>query len=63
MKKEEFEAIRKSVVSIIGESPATMQEVILHLRDYPKDRTKEVLRFMQAEEKIGLNEKGMMFLK
>jgi len=56
--REEFEHINDDILKIIKARPSTSQEIISHFKQVPKYKIMEVIRFLQAEEKIIIADNG-----
>jgi ATP-dependent DNA helicase RecQ len=58
---KEFNEIHQSILEMVRVKPLTIPEIISRIDKTPKEKTSEVLRFLQSEEKIGVNEDGKIF--
>ena len=59
----EFDHLSSTIMNEIKLSPVTMKELFVKLNTVSKDKIKEVLRFLQSEEKVVINDSGKMSLK
>lgn len=59
----EFDNINSAILGQIKLSPATLKELTQHLKTFPSDKVKEIVKFLLAEEKISVTESGQLILK
>lgn len=59
---EEFEKISASITSHLSHNPLTAADLLLKLNGFSKEKTRSVLNFLQAEQKISVNKQGEIFL-
>lgn len=59
---EEFKQIHQRIIAIIGDSSMSMEELLYHLNGIKKEKAWQVINFLQAEQKISVNEKGIIKL-
>jgi ATP-dependent DNA helicase RecQ len=58
---KEFNEIHQSILDLVRVKPLTVPEIINNISHLPKEKTSEVIRFLQAEDKIGVSEDGKIF--
>jgi ATP-dependent DNA helicase RecQ len=58
---KEFNEIHHSILEMVRVKPLTVPEIIDRLDKLPKEKTNEVIRFLQAEDRIGVSEDGKIF--
>jgi ATP-dependent DNA helicase RecQ len=58
---KEFSEIHHSILEMIRVKPLTVPEIIDRLDKLPKEKTSAIIRFLQAEDKIGVGEDGKIF--
>jgi ATP-dependent DNA helicase RecQ len=58
LSQTEFENINDSIIKIIKDKPATTNELVSRFKQVPKYKIMEVIRFLQAEEKIIISDNG-----
>lgn len=58
----EFETIRKNIHALLSQKKFTSPELIVKLNGVQKEKARSVLNFLQAEQKISINEKGEISL-
>jgi ATP-dependent DNA helicase RecQ len=61
--KEEFETIHHSILAILKKEPVQVKELLLKLNDIKKEKAWKVIEFLQAENKIEMNETGWVSAK
>lgn len=59
---EEFKQIHQRIVDIIGAHSITADELLYQLNGIKKEKAWQVINFLQAEQKISVNEKGLIKL-
>ncbi|NII23763.1 RecQ family ATP-dependent DNA helicase [Pseudoflavitalea sp. X16] len=59
---EEFKQIHQRIVDIIGAHSITADELLYQLNGIKKEKAWQVISFLQAEQKISVNEKGLISL-
>lgn len=57
---EEFREIEKRIVHIIHQSPSTIPQITALLAGIEKNKTREVIRFLQAEERVVVDDNGFL---
>jgi ATP-dependent DNA helicase RecQ len=62
LKAEEFKQIHQRIVDIIGAHSITADELLYQLNGIKKEKAWQVINFLQAEQKISVNEKGLIKL-
>jgi ATP-dependent DNA helicase RecQ len=63
LSKEEFESIHNNIVSRLQQGSLRAKELLTELNGVKKEKAWEVLEFLQAENKIEMDESGMVTLK
>lgn len=63
LSKEEFEAIHHSILTIIKREPVQIKELMLKLNSIKKEKAWKVIEFLQAENKIEMDETGWISTK
>lgn len=58
---KEFNEIHHSILEMVRVKPLTVPEIINRMDKLPKEKTSEVIRYLQAEDKIGVSEDGKIF--
>jgi ATP-dependent DNA helicase RecQ len=58
---KEFSEIHHSILEMVRVKPLTVPEIMDRLDKLPKEKTNEVIRFLQAEDKIGVSREGKIF--
>jgi ATP-dependent DNA helicase RecQ len=58
--KEEFSEIHSQLISAVKLSTLSLDQIVSQLGGFPKYKIMEVLRFLQAENKIVITEKGFI---
>jgi ATP-dependent DNA helicase RecQ len=61
--KEEFESLHHRIINIVKYEPLHAKELLLKLTGIRKEKAWKVLEFLQAENKIEMNETGLVRLK
>jgi ATP-dependent DNA helicase RecQ len=59
---EEFKQIHQRIVTVIGTGSMSAEELLHHLNGIKKEKAWQVINFLQAEQKISVNEKGLIKL-
>lgn len=59
---EEFKQIHQRIADIIGIHSMTADELLYQLNGIKKEKAWQVINFLQAEQKISVNEKGLISL-
>lgn len=59
---EEFKQIHQRIITIIGSNSITTEELLYQLNGIKKEKAWQVINFLQAEQKISVNEKGLIRL-
>jgi ATP-dependent DNA helicase RecQ len=57
---DEFEKIHLMLIEMLGEKPLSFAEIMGKMNGISKEKTNEVIRFLQAEEKIFVNDDGKL---
>ena len=57
---EEFKQIHERIIAIIGKGAVTVPELLQQMNGTHKEKVWQVLNFLQAEQKIAANEKGIL---
>ena len=60
---EEFEKISSLITQQLSTKQMTAPQLISELKKFKKEKTWKVLEFLQAENKVGFDNKGMLKLK
>ncbi|MBD0296056.1 MAG: RecQ family zinc-binding domain-containing protein, partial [Flavisolibacter sp.] len=60
---EEFEQIHEHIKNCLKQTPLTASELLTQLKGVQKEKAWKVIDFLQAENKLGLNNKGLIMLK
>ena len=60
---EEFEKISSLITQLLSIKQMTAPQLISELKKFKKEKTWKVLEFLQAENKVGFDNKGMLKLK
>jgi ATP-dependent DNA helicase RecQ len=60
---DEFERISLSIIKIIKASPLNVPDLLSRLKAVPKEKAWSVLNFLQAEQKICVDEQGLISLR
>ncbi len=63
LSKEEFAAIEQRLLQVLGKNPVDSKKVLLQLTGIKKEKAWKVLNFLQAENKIGMDATGGVYLK
>lgn len=63
MTGEEFRQIHGQIIELITRGPAVMSEIIPAIRGFSGDKTKEVIAYLVAEQKVEVSGKGMISLR
>jgi ATP-dependent DNA helicase RecQ len=63
LSKNEFATIQSEITEILKDGPAPVAEVLLKLKGVKKEKTMEVIRFMQSENKLAVTEQGWIKVK
>jgi ATP-dependent DNA helicase RecQ len=58
LSKDEFENIHTRLIATISPEPASVKEIMHRLTDVSKERVMDVIHFLQAENKISVDEMG-----
>ncbi len=58
LSSEDFELIHKAIKDAIADVPLTFADLVLKMHGIHKEKARSVLNFLQAEQKIYVNEKG-----
>ena len=61
IKARDFREIHDSILEMIRVKPLTMPEILNGLMGVRQEKTKEVIHFMQSEDKIGISDEGKIF--
>lgn len=61
--KEEFEALHHRIINIVKYEPLHTRDLLLKLTGIKKEKAWKVLEFLQSENKIELNDRGLVKLK
>ena len=63
LSKEEFDELYQQIISLVHEKPVPARELLLQLGSVKKEKAWKVLNFLQAENKIGVDATGRVYLK
>lgn len=63
LNKEEFEAIHHRIINIVKYESLPVKELLLKLSGVKKEKAWKVIEFLQAEQKIEMNNEGWVVLK
>ncbi|HUQ67515.1 MAG TPA: ATP-dependent DNA helicase RecQ [Flavitalea sp.] len=59
----EFAQLSSSVICQLSSKPITINDLIMKMKPVSKDKIKQVVKFLQAEETLVIDESGIMSLK
>lgn len=59
----EFEQILSSIMEVINGKPLTLPDLLSRMKGFPKEKTKEVIHFLQSEERIEVSDTGVIGMK
>ena len=48
----EFEQLEQAILELVKRSPSTRKQIVDSIQRFPRNKTEEVLRFLQAEERV-----------
>lgn len=60
---EEFDQIQKQIIQLLGEQKTGIKDLLSQLKNIKKEKIWKVIDFLQAEDKIRSDEKGVIRLK
>jgi ATP-dependent DNA helicase RecQ len=60
---EEFEKISGLIITHLSQSRLTTMQLMDHLRSIRREKAWNVLRFLQSENKISVDDRGMLHVK
>ncbi len=63
LSKEEFAAIEARLIQLLGKAPVDNKILLEQLTGIKKEKAWKVLNFLQAENKIGVDATGKVWLK
>ncbi len=63
LSKEEFDALHHRIINMVKYEPLPARELLLKLTGVRKEKAWKVLEFLQAEDKIEMNDSGFIRLK
>ena len=63
LSKEEFETLHLRIINLIKYEPLHTKDLLLKLNGVKKEKAWKVLEFLQAENKIEMNDTGLVRLK
>jgi ATP-dependent DNA helicase RecQ len=63
MNAEEFESIRKRIEALVGAGEMAAEQLLQQMKGISKEKTWTVITFLQAENKLLVNEQGNLILK
>ena len=63
LSKEEFESLHHRIINMVKYESMSSRDLLLKLNDTKKEKAWKVLEFLQAEEKIKVDENGRIFLR
>jgi ATP-dependent DNA helicase RecQ len=59
----EFDKIQGSIMDVIHSNPISLGDLLTRMKAFPKEKTNEVINFLQSEERIDVSDRGMISMK